>query len=315
MIVRLGFVSIALGIFNNTASSTFTYKLFSQRSREDALKRAIEVGHNNLRATQRILYFNAAHGVKTFRLSSQLVPLATHPDVMLDVGRIYKKELKQLGAYARKEGIRLTMHPNQFTLLNGSDAVVAAAIHDLEYHAAILDGMGMDESGVINIHIGGVYGDKSSAVERLYANWELVPEHVKRRLTFENDDKTYTLEETLAVCERIRRPLVLDLHHDWCNPSEITAISIINRIQSTWGDIPMKIHVSSPKSEKEFRAHADYVDPEPLSQFLKACKEAGLEQIDVVVEAKMKDFAVFKLAEDLGKIRGVKRLDGAVLEW
>ncbi|MFD2613884.1 UV DNA damage repair endonuclease UvsE [Paenibacillus gansuensis] len=315
MIIRLGYVSIALSIFNNTPSSTFTYKLFSQRPREEALQHAIEVGRGNLEATKRILYFNAAHGIRVFRLSSSLIPLATHPDVMLDVGSLYKKELRELGDFARREGIRLTMHPNQFTLLNGSDKVVSAAIEDLQYHAAILDGMGMDESGVINIHVGGVYGDKASAIQKLYDHYPSVPDLIKRRLTFENDDKTYTLEETAAVCEHLCRPLVLDLHHDWCTPSSVTAIDMLPRIRSTWGDIPMKIHVSSPKSEKEFRAHADFVDPQPVADFLRACKEADMDSLDVIVEAKMKDHAVLKLAEELGKIRGVKRIDGAVLKW
>lgn len=77
----------------------------------------------------------------------------------------------------------------------------------------------------------------------------------------------------------------------------------------------MKIHVSSPKSEKEFRSHADYIEPEMLTAFLKSCKEIDLPRIDVMIEAKVKDLALFRLAEQLGKIRGVKRLEGGVLSW
>ncbi|MCY9669737.1 UV DNA damage repair endonuclease UvsE [Paenibacillus alginolyticus] len=315
MIIRLGFVSIAMAIFNNTPSSTFTYKLFSQRPREEALQRAIEIGRKNLEATQRILYYNAAHGIRLFRLSSSLIPLATHPDVRIDVAAEYKDELRKLGQFANTQGIRLSMHPNQFTLLNGSDSVVEAAIRDLSYHAAILDGMGLDESAIINIHVGGVYGDKDTATERLFTKISEVPEQAMRRLTFENDDKTYTLEETLAVSKRLQRPCMLDLHHDWCNPSASSPIELLPDIAKTWGDIPMKIHVSSPKDAKEFRSHSDYIEPDQLIPFLKSCKEAGLPRIDVMIEAKMKDLALFRLAEQLGKIRGVKRVDGGVLTW
>lgn len=315
MIIRLGFVSMAMAIFNNTPSSTFTYKLFSQRPREEALHRAIEIGRKNLEATQRILYYNAAHGIRLFRLSSSLIPLATHPDVQIDVATEYRDELRKLGDFANSQGIRLSMHPNQFTLLNGSDSVVEAAIRDLSYHAAILDGMRLDESAIINIHVGGMYGDKAAATERLYVKISDVPEHVMRRLTFENDDKTYTLEETLAVSERLQRPCMLDLHHDWCNPSAASPIELLPDIANTWGDIPMKIHVSSPKDEKEFRSHSDYIEPDQLIPFLKSCKEVGLPRIDVMIEAKMKDLALFRLAEQLGKIRGVKRVDGGVLMW
>jgi len=315
MIIRLGFVSIAMAIFNNTPSSTFTYKLFSQRPREEAMLRAIEIGRKNLEATQRILYYNAAHGIRLFRLSSSLIPLATHPDVRIDVAAEYKDELRKLGEFANTQGIRLSMHPNQFTLLNGSDSVVEAAIRDLSYHAAILDGMGLDESAIINIHVGGVYGDKDAATERLFTKISEVPEQAMRRLTFENDDKTYTLEETLAVSKRLQRPCMLDLHHDWCNPSASSPIELLPDIAKTWGDIPMKIHVSSPKDAKEFRSHSDYIEPDQLIPFLKSCKEVGLPRIDVMIEAKMKDLALFRLAEQLGKIRGVKRVDGGVLTW
>lgn len=318
MIIRLGYVSIALAIFNNTPSSTFTYKLFSQRPREEAIQRAIEIGRKNLQAAQRILYYNAAHGIQLFRLSSSLIPLATHPDVQIDVAAEYADELKKLGDFAKAHDIRLSMHPNQFTLLNGSDSVVAAAIQDLRYHAAILDGMGLDEAAIINIHVGGVYGDKTAATERLYAKIPEVPDYIMHRLTFENDDKTYTLAETLAVAQNLGRPCMLDLHHDWCNPSEASPQELLPEIAKTWDDIPMKIHVSSPKSPKdtkEFRSHADYIEPEQLLHFLKSCKEAGLDRIDVMIEAKMKDLALFQLAENLSKVRGIKRLDGGILKW
>ncbi|WP_309122466.1 UV DNA damage repair endonuclease UvsE [Paenibacillus sp.] len=315
MEIRLGYVSTALALFHNTPSSTFTYKRFGALPREEATERLLQVARNNLEATRRILYYNAAHGVRLFRLSSALVPLATHPDVELDVRERFGVTLAELGAFARKERMRLSMHPNQFTLLNGSDAVVAAAIRDLEYHAAILEGMGLDEEHIVNIHIGGVYGDKPSAIERLHEQLPRVPERIRARLTFENDDKTYTLEETLAVCERAGQPMMLDLHHDACNPSPSPPLEYLSRVAASWGGRPMKIHVSSPKSEKEFRSHADDVEAGPVAAFLKGCREAGLPRIDVMVEAKRKDLACFRLAEELAGIRGIKRIEGAVLQW
>lgn len=314
MEVRIGYVSIALAIYNNTPSSTFTYKLFQQRPYDEAMARAIEVGRKNLAATQRILYFNAAHGIKLYRLSSSLIPLATHPEVGIDVRAVYAEELRALGDFAKQHDIRLTMHPNQFTLLNGADKVTAAALKDLAYHTDLLDGMGLDEQHKVNIHIGGAYGDKPKAIAKLYENFPQVPDNVRRRLTFENDDKTFTMLETLEVCETLQQPMMLDIHHDWCNKSEQTPIELLPRIHVTWGAVPMKIHVSSPKDASDFRAHSDFIDPERLLEFLKACKSAGLPRVDVMVEAKQKDFACLKLAEDLGKVRGIKRVDGAVLE-
>jgi len=315
MEIRLGYVSTALAIYGNTPSSSFTYKRFRELPRDEAMQRMIEVGRGNLEATRRILYYNAAHGVRLFRLSSALVPLSTHPDVGLDVRETYGSLLAELGAFARAHDMRLSMHPNQFTLLNGSETIAEAAIRDLEYHTDILEGMGLGPEHPVNIHIGGVYGDKESAIERLHERLPLVPERVRARLTFENDDKTYTLEETLAVCERAGLPMMCDLHHDRCNPSSSPPLELLPRIAATWGERPMKIHVSSPKSEKEFRAHADDVEAGPVAAFLKGCRDAGLPRIDVMVEAKRKDLACFRLAEELAAIRGVKRIEGAVLRW
>ena len=315
MEIRLGYVSTALALFNNTPSSTFTYKRFGELPRDAAMRRVLEVARGNLEATRRIFYYNAAHGVRLFRLSSSIVPLATHPDVRLDVREHFEEELSSLGEFAREERFRLSMHPNQFTLLNGSDPIIEAAIRDLEYHTALLEGMGLDETHIVNIHIGGVYGDKATAIERLHEQLPKVPDRIRARLTFENDDKTYTLEETLAVCERAGQPMMLDLHHDACNPSASAPLEYLPRIVATWGERPMKIHVSSPKSDKDFRAHADDVEPGPVADFLKGCREAGLERVDVMVEAKRKDLACFRLAEDLAAIRGVKRIEGAVLRW
>lgn len=314
MRVRIGYVAMALAIFQNTPSSTFTYKLFQQRDRDDAMARVIEVGRKNLQAMRRIFYYNAAHGIYLYRMSSSLIPLATHPDVELDVRATYAEELRELGAFVRAHDMRVTMHPNQFTLLNGTEKVVSAALRDLDYHAAIMDGMGLDAAHKINIHIGGVYGDKEKALGRLYENIERVPARIRARLTFENDDKAYTLDETLTACERTGQPMMLDIHHDWCNPSPHPPLDYLPRIRATWGDTPMKIHVSSPKDEKEFRSHSDFIDPEKLLAFLKGCKEQGMERIDVMVEAKQKDLACLQLTADLAKVRGIKRLDGGLLE-
>ncbi|MGE6230186.1 UV DNA damage repair endonuclease UvsE [Paenibacillus chitinolyticus] len=311
--IRIGYVAQALAIYHNTPSSTFTYKRFKEGPYEESLAKAIEVGRRNLEATRRILYYNAAHGIRLYRLSSSLIPLATHPDVHIGVKEVYREELAELGAFARRHDIRLSMHPNQFTLLNGSDAVVDAAIRDLDYHADILGGMGMGSDCIINIHVGGAYGDKHASAERLLSNLPRVPESILKRLTFENDDKTYTAEETLSVCRHSGVPMMFDLHHDWCNPSSRPGIELLPQIAETWKDRPMKVHVSSPKNDKDFRSHAEYVEAGPLLVFLKACKEEGLDRVDVMVEAKRKDYACLKLAEDLSSVRGISRLDGGIL--
>ena len=73
------------------------------------------------------------------------------------------------------------------------------------------------------------------------------------------------------------------------------------------------MHISSPKNEKEFRSHADFVDLEFIMPFLKMLSEIG-QDIDFMIEAKAKDQAALKLVEDLSRIRGFKRISGGTIE-
>ena len=98
--------------------------------------------------------------------------------------------LAQVGALAKRYGHRLTMHPGQFTQLGSPrESVVRSSIRELEYHAEMLDRMGVDQDGVMIIHGGGVYGDKAAALARM----KNVIQHnlsvrARARLVLENDE-------------------------------------------------------------------------------------------------------------------------------
>jgi UV DNA damage endonuclease len=143
-----------------------------------------------------------------------------------------------------------------------------------------------------------------------------LPSTVKAQMTLENDDKTYTALETLHICQKESIPLVFDFHHHLANLCEVPLVDLLNEIFSTWKnkDVVPKIHVSSPKSETEFRSHAEFVQSDFLMPLLKALHEIG-QDVDLMIEAKMKDQAMLKLIEDVAKIRGVKRTSGGAIEW
>jgi UV DNA damage endonuclease len=134
-------------------------------------------------------------------------------------------------------------------------------------------------------------------------------------MTLENDDKTYTAEETLKVCETEGIRFVLDYHHHMANLSEAPLEELLPQIFGTWANaeaVP-KVHISSPKNEKEFRSHADFVDPEFIMPFVNLLRELG-KDVDFMIEAKAKDQAALKLVEGLSKLRGFKRVSGASIE-
>jgi UV DNA damage endonuclease len=317
MKVRLGFVANSLSLWDASPAKTMTYKRYTELPKNERMDRLKEVTRLNLEHTKRILYLCAAHEIKLYRLSSSLVPLATHPEVAWDFYSPFKREWKELGDLIKMFGIRASFHPNQFTLFTSpKQHVTDNAVKDMVYHYRMLEYMGIEKDSVINIHIGGSYGDKEETLVRFHENLKNLPGNVKEVMTLENDDKTYTVEETLDVCQKEDVPMVLDIHHHEANPSKKPLEDYLENIFATWDrrDLVPKIHISSPKSEKAFRSHADKVDPDFVEGFFKTLKTFN-QDVDFMIEAKHKDLAMLKLIEDLSSIRGVKRVSGGALEW
>lgn len=159
----------------------------------------------------------------------------------------------------------------------------------------------------------GQYKEKHAALSRFYENFGQLSDPLRLRIVLENDDKVYTVTEVLALCEKLGRPIVLDVHHHRCNNDGENLRNLWPRIVTTWaGEVP-KIHISSPKSEKEYRSHADYINPADIIPFLRMAREMNRD-LDIMVEAKQKDKAMFRLVEALASEPGIKRIEQAVIE-
>ncbi|OGR78891.1 MAG: UV damage repair endonuclease UvsE [Elusimicrobia bacterium GWC2_64_44] len=253
----------------------------------------------NASALRASLEYCAAHGIGCFRVNSQVLPLATHPELGYDLkdlpgGRAIIADFEDCGALARKLGLRLTFHPDQFILLSSPNpAVTAASVKELDYQAQVAEWIGAD---VINIHGGGAYGDKAGALARGGRALKKLGRAVRSRLAFENDDRTYTPSDLLPFCREHKLPFVYDVHHHRCLPDglgveETTALAL-----KTWGREPL-FHLSSPKAGwrgSDPRPHHDYIDIKDVP----ACWR-GLD-LTVEVEAKAKELAIKKLRAQLG---------------
>ena len=81
----------------------------------------------------------------------------------------------------------------------------------------VLDLMGFKPShwNKINIHIGGVYGDKLATLDRFAQNFERLSVNCKARLTLENDDwlRGFAVKDLLPLSRRCGIPIVFDFHH------------------------------------------------------------------------------------------------------
>ncbi len=253
----------------------------------------------NAAALKAALEFCAANGIGCFRVNSQILPLKTHPEAGYDLAELpggpgIISEFRKCGELARRLKVRLTFHPDQFILLSAEKKeITGSSVGELEYQAEVAGWIGAD---VINIHGGGAYGDKKSALARAGAALKLLSPAARSRLAFENDDRIYAPADLLPFCEAHGLPFVYDAHHHRCLPDGLTEEEVTRRALKTWDREPL-FHVSSPRdgwSGADPRPHHDYIDP---ADFPRAWR--GLD-ITVEVEAKAKELAIARLRRDLG---------------
>ncbi|WP_404452082.1 UV DNA damage repair endonuclease UvsE [Virgibacillus necropolis] len=315
-LVRLGYVAMSVHVQNASPSKTMTYTNFAKHEDKDAATRKlVKLAETNLHNCLRLLRHNVAHDIDFFRLSSKLVPLATHPELKgWNYIQSIQPSLEKIREFLIEHPeIRVDFHPDHFVLLNspGKD-VLKNSIKTLRMHFELLEGMGIDHRHRCVLHVGGGYGDKEKALEQFIQNWALVSSDLQRMIILENDDKVFTVSETLYLCEKLAIPMVFDYHHHLANHAESDNWhEDWKRVVKTWksSKLPVKMHISSPKSEKQFRAHSDYVDSAMFMDFLQKVK-GSVPQIDCMIEAKQKDDALFTLMNDLRKYPEIEIMDG-----
>lgn len=315
MLTSFGFVSTALNLYEASPAKTMTFATYQKRDKKEREAQLLAITKNNLERTLRVLHYCIAHELPLYRMSSSIVPLATHPEAAWDYLKKTKQECIEIEKLVKKYNLRTSMHPNQYTLFTSPRTEVTVnAVKDMQYHYDLLKGMGIEDRSYINIHVGGAYGDKETALERFYENIKMLPSDVKKRMTLENDDKTFTTEETLEVCEKEGVPLMFDYHHYKANPGNTPLEELLPRFVQTWKNTgrPPKVHLSSPKDEKAYRSHHDFVSLDYVLPFFKMVSEFTGE-LDVMIEAKQKDRAALQLISELEKVRGFKRMSGGTI--
>lgn len=318
MHVRFGYVAMSLNVKNASPSKTMTLTAFSNlTNREAAIRKLERIAGENLNNTLRLLRHNRAHDIHVYRFSSKLIPLFGHESLEgWNPIPLLQDTFRQIGEYVKEHQMRVSFHPDHFTVMSTPrPEVLLKSKEDLWRHHLMLVAMGLDERAKCNIHMGGIYGNKEQSLSRFITQFRLLEPSIQRRITLENDDKTFNAEETLIACEKLHLPMVLDIHHDAVNPSKKKGFELWSRIIKTWENqkIPPKIHVSSPKNEKDIRAHADFVVSEELIKFLKSIR-SNTKELDVMIEAKKKDDALFQLIQDFKQNKEIRIKDQASID-
>ena len=255
----------------------------------------------NLDDAIKMIEWNEQHGIRVMRLSSELFPHKSNPKVKDYTFDFAMEAMRKVGEKAREYGHRLTFHPGQYNVVGTpNENSFQQTINDLSYHADVLDHMGMDNTSVMVVHGGGVYGDKKKTLERWKQQYMMLPENVRARLVLENCEKCFSIEDCLEVSKAVNIPIVFDTHHFECykilhpdvkfkEPGEY-----IPEILESWKrkGVKPKFHVSEQGSGRTGH-HSDYI--EVLPRYLLEIPEKYGVDIDIMIEAKMKEQAIFKL--------------------
>ena len=286
--MSIGYACLNIGTPNTNIRSVM--------QRNATPEKLTEVTAHNLAALEKMIDYNHKNDIKLFRISSDLIPFGSSPVNTLAWPEIHKEVFDRIGAKIRKSGMRGSLHPGQYTVLNSpTEEVVERAITDLVYHDKILIALGTDQTNKIVLHVGGIYGDKKEALERFEQNFRRLPEAVRNRLIIENDDRLYNIEDVLTLAHRLHVPAVYDNLHHAINPppSGGTDPYWIAEAKKTWkaADGNQKIHYSQQALDKRPGAHTDTIN---LETFLTFHEQLEDKQIDIMLEVKDKNLSAIK---------------------
>ena len=284
--MRVGYACLNLDVFESN------FKTLRLSSLSD--ERLLVLIEHNLSALEAIVDYNIKHKIELFRITSSLIPFGSLHVNQIDWKDVFKDKLLIIKSKIVSSGMRISVHPGQFTVLNSLDEnVVLSSILELEYHTDILESLGGTQESKMILHVGGVYGDKDLAIARfidVYQN--RLSERIKRHLVIENDDRLFTLLDVLNISGVINIPVIYDnLHHE-INPSleDLSKDEIMARVFGTWGvlDGKPKVHYSEQDSRKRPGAHSYTID---LNHFIK---EVSNYDMDVMLEVKDKNRSALK---------------------
>ena len=299
MQINLGYVgnpSTLLDIY----SHSLTFKEFSKYENNkglDLLTKRIKLNFKNF---EKVLKYNHDNKIKFYRMTHTMFPLLTHPSININYKEVFKEDFKRLKEKINKYNIRIDTHPDEFCLLTSDkDIVTNNSIDILKFHLEIFKLLGIN--GRCVLHIGSSKPTKEEALNRFKDNFNKLSNELKSLIILENDDKTYTVSDTLSLCEELKIPMVLDYYHFICNHDKNEKINkLLPRIIKTWDNTNLnpKMHFSTSLNSKQKRNHSTYLNYNFFIKFLKLLKPLNAD-IDIMLEAKGRDEALFRLIRQL----------------
>lgn len=304
MKIRLGYVSISKTIYDYVKLGNLTYTNY-QKKDDTAIDKVIR---NNLDNLYEILLYNQKNDIHFYRISSNLIPLATKEDVAFNYLDKYNNYYKKIGNIINISGIRVDMHPSNFCVLNSTRIEVVKSSFDIiKYHYDIMNKIDIKDK-IIILHVGSSVLGKKNSITRFINNFNNLPQELQKIIAIENDDKVFNIDDCLYISSKIGVPVVLDYHHFKCNNTGEKIDKYLDKIIDSWKAKTPKMHFSSPKSKREFRSHSDYINVDDFMDFINILSKYNRD-IDIMLEAKEKDEALFRLVRELKYKSNYKFID------
>ena len=304
--MSIGYACLTVGVPNTAMKSCRI-----QNASEEKLHELIAY---NLNSLENIIDYNIQNNIKLFRISSDIIPFGSSSANTLAWWEVFSLELSRIASKIQENHRRVSMHPGQYTVLNSpKEDVVQRAIEDLNYHTRLLRHLGGTAENKIILHIGGVYGDKTQAMERFATGYNQLDEVVKQHLVIENDDRSYTIRDVLEIGETLNIPVVFDNLHHAINQCEEQQDDLywINRCKQTWQpqDGRQKIHYSQQDPEKQLGGHSKTTG---ITDFMAYYKLVNGHEIDIMLEVKDKNLSAVKAINCTTGDRKINKLEK---EW
>ncbi len=286
--MAIGFACLVIGDINTSLSHC--------RLKNAGQNNLRKIAFANLSALEAMVDYNIKQGISLFRISSDIIPFASHPEMEFDWQHEFGQLFDRIGRKIKSAGLRVSMHPGQYTVLNSPRPGIAEkAAADLQYHAAFLDSLSAGRESKIILHIGGVYDDKNKAAASFIENFNRLPLPIQSRLVIENDDKNYSAEDVLEISQVTGIPMVFDNLHHLLNPSRnnLSQFEWIELCSATWkaADGKPKIHYSQAKDGGSRGAHSNTINAREFVEFYNGLPD---KTIDIMLEVKDKNLSAIK---------------------
>jgi UV DNA damage endonuclease len=330
--IRFGYACINMQLSSQGIRTGRT--MIERKFKVGGMQLASDISLANARDLLTILQWNEQHGIRLFRIGSELFPRWNHYRLE-DLPGIDEiaRHLRAAGDFARAHGHRVTTQPGPFHILGSPDPVVVEnSIVGLERHSEMFDMMGFEPSfeNKINIHIGATYGDKPATIQRWLHNYDRLSDRLKARLVIENDDKAsmYSVRDLYEmVHSEIAIPITFDYWHHTFNTGDLSEREAFFMARETWQrhGVTQCTHYSESRRREQQRLiegicsnHGiPFEDLPKWPTFAKMYKEFskikeqahadyilqlpdtyGVDALDVVVEAKAKEQAIQNVGID-----------------